>query len=223
LKNIYSIILGVLKNVLVFLKKLDFKSLLIIVLILIILFIKGCGGNHPPISKKIIKIDGKKYSVLKHTIDTTYISKNTVIYRKGKDITIEKEIPIYIPLNIDTSAIIKDYYTSRLYKDTLTLDSLSFVVINDTIAKNKIESRKFSSHIVYPVIKETTIVKELPKNQLFLGATLGFDKTNIVNFAGPSFIFKSKKDYLYSFGIGYSNAKTVSIQGGMLFKIKLKK
>jgi hypothetical protein len=65
--------------------------------------------------------------------------------------------------------------------------------------------------------------KELPKNQFFLGATLGFDKTNIVNFAGPSFIFKSKKDYLYSFGIGYSNAKTVSIQGGMLFKIKLKK
>ena len=91
----YSIILGVLKNVLVFLKKLDFKSLLIIALILIILFIKGCGGNHPLTPTKIIKIDGKKYSVLKHTIDTTYISKNTVIYRKGKDITIEKEIPIY--------------------------------------------------------------------------------------------------------------------------------
>lgn len=220
----YSIILkNILNNILTFFKKLDFKSWLIIILIIIILILRGCGGPSPIVKPSVIKIDGKKYNVVKHTIDTTYIPKNTVIYHKGKDIIVEKEVPIMIPLDIDTLALIKDYYTSRSYKDTLTLDSLSFVILSDTIAKNRIESRKFQSHIVYPIIKETIIAIEPPRNQVFLGASLGFDKTNIVNFAGPSVIFKSKKDHLYSLGVGYSNAKTVSIQAGVFFKIKLKK
>jgi len=52
---------------------------------------------------------------------------------------------------------------------------------------------------------------------------MGFDKANIINFAGPSAMLKTKTDKVYTLGVGYSNAKTVAVQGGMYWKIKLKK
>lgn len=72
-------------------------------------------------------------------------------------------------------------------------------------------------------IKEQIIVKELPKNQVYIGLVGGFDKVNIVNFAGPSLILKTKTDKMYSIGVGYSGNKAVSIQGGIYWKIKLTK
>jgi hypothetical protein len=58
---------------------------------------------------------------------------------------------------------------------------------------------------------------------VFIGGVAGFDKVNLVNFVGPSLLIKDKKDKLYLIGIGYSNAKTVSLQGGIYWKIKFKK
>jgi hypothetical protein len=72
-------------------------------------------------------------------------------------------------------------------------------------------------------INETLIVKELPKNQLYIGLAGGFDKVNVVNFAGPSLVLKTKSDKMYSIGVGYSASKTISLQGGIYWKIKLKK
>ena len=72
-------------------------------------------------------------------------------------------------------------------------------------------------------IKEQIIVKELPRNQVYIGLVGGFDKKNIVNFAGPSLILKTKSDKIYSLGVGYSGDKTVSVQGGIYWKIKLTK
>ena len=72
-------------------------------------------------------------------------------------------------------------------------------------------------------IKETLYLEQPPKVMAFIGGVAGFDKVNIVNFVGPSLLIKDKKDKVYSIGVGYSNAKTVSIQGGIYWKIKLKK
>jgi hypothetical protein len=58
---------------------------------------------------------------------------------------------------------------------------------------------------------------------MYIGGVAGFDKVNIVNFVGPSLLLKDKKDKVYSLGVGYSNAKSLSIQGGIYWKIKLKK
>jgi hypothetical protein len=45
----------------------------------------------------------------------------------------------------------------------------------------------------------------------------------LVNFVGPTFLFKSKKDKVYSLGIGYSLQKQLSVQGGLYWKIGKKK
>ena len=70
---------------------------------------------------------------------------------------------------------------------------------------------------------ETIIVKELPKNQVYIGLSGGFDKVNVVNFIGPSLLLRTKSDKIYSIGVGYSASKTISIQGSIYWKIKLKK
>ena len=58
--------------------KLDLKSMLLIVLVLIIVLMRTCGsGETKP--GNTVKIDGKKYEVLKHDIDTFIQRQETIV------------------------------------------------------------------------------------------------------------------------------------------------
>jgi hypothetical protein len=205
-------------------RNLDFKTLLILALVVVVVLMKMFSGK-PTEKNDIIKIDGRKYEVLKREIDTEYVEHIKTVTKPGKDIvhdtTIYVPIPTYEP--IDTEAILRNYYAKNIFKDTLKLDdSLGYISVTDTISQNKIFSRKWDSKIFERKITDKLIVKDY-RTQLYFGGIMGFDKVNVVNFAGPSMLLKTKKDNIYSLGIGYSNAKTVSVQGGIYWKIKLKK
>jgi len=211
---------GIMKNIL----KLDFKTLVILGLIIVVLLMRMCDGEKPQSTEgEIIDVNGKKYEVVDKKSDTTYITKDSLIYKKGKDIRVEVEVPIYIPAQVDTQLILKDFFSKRFYKDTIDLGQNSFVIINDTISENKILSRGFNSSITERIIKDTFLLKELPKRQVYLGLTGGFDKENIVNYAGPSLLYKDKKDKIFGLGAGINNSKQISLQGSIYWKIKLKK
>jgi len=204
-----------------FVAKLDLKTLLIIGLIIALLLTRMCSGGdqttHP-----VVKVDGKKYELLKHTIDTVTIVKTDIKYRPGK--VIYKDPPIHIapPTKIDTSAVIKEYYSKIVYRDTLNLnEDGGTITVTDTVSQNKIIGRLWKASIKQKVIHDVTIVKDPPKTQIYIGGVAGFDKVNIVNFVGPSILLKTKQDHIYSLGVGYSNSKIVSIQGGIYWKIKL--
>lgn len=203
--------------------KLDLKSMLLIVLVLIIVLMKTCGnGENKP--GDTVKIDGKKYEVVKHDIDTVIVPHNTIVYKKGKDIYHDTTIYVSVPMSFDTLKVIQDYYAKRVYIDTLKLsDSLGYVIVNDTVSQNSLLGRLWTAQINKTTIKETLIVKELPKNQVYIGLVGGFDNQTVVNFAGPSLILKTKRDQVYSVGVGYSASKVMSVQGGIYWKIKLKK
>lgn len=207
------------------LEKIDLKTLLIIGLIVVIFLMRMCDGESEK-DKKIIKVDGKKYEVIKHTIDTIIVPVKQTVYKEGK--TIYKEVPIYIQYppetKIDTAQILKEFYSKVVYKDTLKLkDSLGYITITDTITKNSILNRLFEANVNKTTVKETLIVKDLPTNQVYVGGVVGFDRTNIVNFVGPNFVLKTKKDKMFSFGFGYGLNNNVSVQAGMYWKISLKK
>lgn len=206
-------------------EKIDFKTLTIIVLIIVIFLMRACSGDIDGEGKKeIIKIDGKKYEVIKRVVDTVYQPVVQTVYKEGK--TIYKEVPIYIsvPPVVDTFGVLKDYYAKYVYKDTLKLeDSLGYISVTDTIFQNKVLARVWKSFVNKITVKETVFVKDLPKVQVFAGGRLGVDKATIINFAGPELIIKDKKDRMYSIGIGYNNSKTVTFSVGMYWKIKLKK
>lgn len=205
-----------------FLNKLDLKIMLIIGLLIIIFIMRTCTNstNKP----NFIKIDGKKYEVIKHDIDTQYLQHNTVIYKKGKTIIKDTTIFVKIPTVIDTNKILQSYYAKNLYKDTIILnDNLGMISLIDTISENKIQDRKYNIKIKEKVIKEVSIVKEPSKGQLYIGGVINVDKINLLNYVGPSLLYKTKNDNIYSLGIGYGINKTISIQGGTYWKIKLKK
>ncbi len=213
-------------------KFLSIKNIAIVVLIIIVLLeVWNPGGVMPG---RTIRIDGKKYEVIKHEIDTVDVIKTKVVTKKGDDIyhetIVEKEV--FIPANVDTAALLKDYYSKVLYKDVLVLpDSLGTVSVIDTISQNKILGRTFDAKVKERTIKETTIVKELPKNQVYFGFNGGFNKTDVVSNIGTGLILKTKTDKIYQLGVGVANrvvdgtngGLTPYIGGGVYWKIKLKK
>jgi len=213
-------------------KLLNFKNIAIAALIIFVLLEWFNPGGVMP-GKKVF-IAGKAYEVIKHDIDTIDIVKTKVVTKKGEDIyhetIVEKEV--IIPAVIDTMALLKDYYSKVLYKDTLVLpDSLGIVALNDTISQNKILGRTFNASVKQRTIKETTIVKELPKTKLFYGLEGGFNKADFVSSVGAGVLINTKKDKIYQLGLGVTNQTTDGtnggftpyVKGGVYWKIKLKK
>lgn len=205
------------------LPKLDLKTLVIFALIIIVILMRACDSSSTN-PGETIKVDGKKYEVINRIVDTVNVPVKTIEYRKGKNIYIDSLIYVQVPVKVDTSSILKDYYAKRIYIDTLKLkDGLGYIIVNDTVSQNTLLGRMWDAQVNKTTIKEQVIVKELPKNQVYIGLVGGFDNVNIVNFAGPSLVLKTKTDKMYSIGVGYSGNKTVSIQGGIYWKIKLTK
>ena len=80
-------------------------------------------------------------------------------------------------------------------------------------------------------IKETTIVKELPKTKFFYGLEGGFNKADLISHLGMGFLINTKSDKMYHLGVGVAN-RTIDgttgslapyIGAGIYWKIRLKK
>lgn len=213
-------------------KLLNLKNIAIAVLVVIVLLeYFNPGGKMPG---RTVRIDGKKYEVIKHDIDTFEVVKTKVVTKKGADIyhetIVEKEV--VIPTIVDTAALLKDFFAKNVYKDTLRLpDSLGIVAVTDTITQNKILGRTFNASVKQREIKETLIVKELPKTQVYYGFNGGFNKADVVSNIGAGVIVKTKKDKIYQVGVGVANRVTDGTNGalspyvgaGVYWKIKFKK
>ena len=119
-------------------KLLNLKNIAIALLIVIVVF-QQCGGNKKT-TGEIVKVDGKKYELIKHEIDTVEVVKTKVVTKKGEDIYHETIKEVTIPAIVDTQALLQDYFAKNIYKDTLQLpDSLGTVSLIDTITQNKME------------------------------------------------------------------------------------
>jgi hypothetical protein len=214
-------------------KLLNFKNIAIAALIIYVLLQWFNPGGVMP-GGRTIRIEGKKYEVIKHDIDTLEVVKTKVVTKKGEDIyhetIVEKEV--LIPAVIDTAVLLKDYYSKVLYKDLLVLpDSLGTVAVIDTISQNKIIGRTFDAKVKERTIKETLIVKEPAKNQVYYGLTGGFNKEDVVSSIGAGLMLKTKKDKIYQFNLGVNNRVVDGTTGGLspyigfgtYWKIRVKK
>ena len=214
-------------------KLLNFRNIAIVALVIYILLQWFNPGGVMP-GGRTIRIEGKKYEVIKHEIDTVDVIKTKVVTKKGEDIyhevIVEKEVQI--PAVIDTAALLKDYYSKVLYKDVLVLpDSLGTVAVTDTISQNRILGRTFNANVRERTIREELIVKEPAKTQLYYGLNAGFNKEDYVSAIGGGVILKTKKDKIYQFNLGVNNRTIDGTNGsfspyvgfGTYWKIKIKK
>lgn len=207
--------------------KLDLKTILILVLLAAVIFSQFFGNGKEEVGE-IVKVDGKNYELLKHTVDTVYEEIQVEVPTYVPEyITKIETVEVQIPANVDSLKIIKDYFSKYEVKDTLLLEGLGKGYITDVISQNKIESRSVKWDYKIPTILDTKIVKELPKNQVYVGLNTNFDQLNLINSVGAGVILKTKRDRIYQLNTGVANSITGETQpfigGGIYWKIKLRK
>jgi hypothetical protein len=197
------------------------REVVILLLLGIILFLRGCGEDYG--DKTLVEVDGEQYELLESKTDTIYVEKEVKVTKYvPKYITKEVIKEVEIPVDVDSLAIIKDYFSKVTVKDTLSLaydfpdvvtDSvgnkpsgdLGFGILTDVISQNRIESREIDWYFKIPTVYNTTIVKELPKNEFYIGFGTGIDQTNGLNNLSGNVLFKTKKLNIYGLNLGISN------------------
>jgi hypothetical protein len=199
----------------------------IVIAIAVGIFIfRECSSSDTP--GETVNVDGKKYELIKHKIDTFVVEHTQVKYRKGDDIyhetIVEKEKRVEVPVYIkaDSERIIREYHSKVLYKDKLVLENdLGTIELTDTISMNKIIGRKWNAQIKERTITDTKIVKELPKNQVYIGGQAIVGNSNVL--VGPQLTLKTKKDNMYGAGmlIDGNGNKYLGVSVG--WKIRIKK
>lgn len=201
-------------------------GLFVLALFVGIFIFRECSSDDTP--GETIKVDGKKYELVKHKIDTFIVEKPVVKYVKGNDIyhetIIEKEKRVEVPVYTkgDTIKIVEEYNKKILYKDKLVLkDDLGTVEITDTIYQNKILGRKWNAVVKERTVVDTKIVKELPKNQVYVGAQAFVGGSTAM--VGPQISLKTKKDNLYGTSVLIDGNGNRYFGVSVGWKIKLKK
>jgi hypothetical protein len=196
---------------------------------MIIIFFEKC--NDKTLGENIIKIDGKNFNLIKFKSDTLEVYNTTSVTKKGDDIyreTYRKDTLIIIN-EVDTALILRDFFVKNVYKDTLELnDDLGFVFLIDTITKNTLTDRKWTTYIKQKNIQDVKTVEEVKKKEYFIGMNANLDGVNYLNSVGTGIMMKDKKDKIYQLNVGLStnqpNTSTSQfrpyIGGGMFWKIK---
>lgn len=223
--------------------KFDIKTLVIMGLC-VFLLLRNCSGDSDTPSETI-KVDGKKYELIKQTIDTVFVEKTVKVPTYvPKYITKVETVEVEVPIDIDTLKIVEDYFAKYQIKDTLNLTydfpngvtdslgnkpnpTLGYGILTDVISQNKIQSRDVDWFFKIPTVYNTTIVKEPARSQLYYGFNIGGNKDDIFTNASGGLIFKNKKDQLYQFNLGVQvtpgGGTSPYIGGGMYWKINLNK
>ena len=186
--------------------------LLFIALLVFVIF-----GENEPKTGTTTKIDGKKYEVIKEVHDTIRVP----VVKAGKTLpAIINTIHDTIPTKVDTSAILKDFFTKNIYSDTIRIDTNGYVFISDTVQQNKIKGRYFMSHLVERQINNTMIVKPVPTWHLYAGFDVSLDRIDFINRVGGNVLYQKKNGRMIGLGAGLTSRATPYISFQYYFKLK---
>ena len=170
----------------------NIQTLLVVVLAALLLYQKGCSST-PPVEPEVITEVVTRWDTLK-VATKEYVPK----YIRKTVVEIDTfQVPI------DTISILKDYYAKYFYTDTIKVDSLGFIVINDTVTRNLISKRDVQSNIFIPTTTINNTIY-LYKRELFGGISVGSTPSAIQNLSGE-LLFVNKKRQAYGFGLGLNN------------------
>lgn len=167
----------------------NIQTLLIVVLVVLLFLQRSCSST--PVSEP---------EVITETVtkwDTVSVVKTEYVPRWKTRI---ETIHDTIPSSIDTVAILKDYYAKYFYTDTIQIDTLGSIVINDTITRNLISMRDVQSNIFIPTTTITNTIY-LYKREFYGGFSIGTTNQAVQNINGELLYVNKKRD-AYGFGVG---------------------
>jgi hypothetical protein len=114
------------------------------------------------------------------------------------------------------------FLASNIHADSVKIDSIGYVHIKDTVSKNLLTGRSTHYNLKYPIVKETLIVPEKKRNQLYVGGLLQGARSNPVDGISTGALFKTKKDQIYGATAGINSRGQVQYGVQIYWKIKLK-
>jgi len=200
----------------------DNFGFVVIAMLITIIMLQNCDRN----------IELTKPTVI---IDTVLVPVKGEIVRLPPIITTipgETEIqyvpdPSYDKLVTQYNKLVQEHTNKKSYSDTINIDQdglTGSMIIEDTINKNSITSRKAKYDFNFPKITKTITEPAPKKNQLYYGVGLsGTSKSLDVKAANIGLLLKTKNDQIYNVygGVAIDGTYTVGVQA--YWKIKLGK
>lgn len=176
--------------------------IIIAILIIALIFTQQCGGDND---------EEQTYSSFLNFDYFSYSNSDTIYYHDTVFVPNYKPYPVpgatvYVPVpaDVDTNAILARYYYSYFYLDTAINDTSAFLLIQDQISMNQIQSRQVQFVNRRPSIINTTTTTITPtpncpeqkQFNLGFGGMIGgwTDKFG----AGPSIIVTTNKHSSYA-------------------------
>ncbi len=185
----------------------NIRNIFIVILLGAIVYLTQCE-KQPVTPDPIITIvrdtviDSISYPVIKYMPEVSYRDTGSIQWR-FKD--------------IDTLAILIDYFAVNFYADTILSDSSAFILIEDTIHQNRLWSRSPTIRIYPRTIFETTTIEQPTPlvNKYFYGINIGGSKEKFG--FGPSGMLITKKDNAFTLSLDVISR---DVRFGSYWKIK---
>jgi len=155
---------------------------------------------------------------------------------KGDSIPYEVKVRVPVPYkvevhdtvftDVDTAAILTDYFIHRTYKDTLKDDTSALIVIEETVGRNRILDRRLWYQNRRPISITNHITQwdtcPPPRRKVFVGLSMSFGRDVFDVGAGLSLLNKNEHRYsiMYHPNLGILPER---LEFGTSFKIRLRK
>lgn len=174
-------------------KRFTFEHIVILILGVALLWLTQCRRSEP-IVDEIIKTE----VVTKW--DTVEVAKTEYVPKIIEKVVVDIDT---FTAPIDTVSVLEDYYAKYFYTDTIQIDTLGSVVINDTITRNLISFRDVQSNIFIPTTTITNTVY-LNRREFYGGISITGQPTQL-DFINGELLYKGKKRNAYGVGVGINN------------------
>ena len=167
----------------------NIQTLLVVVLAALLFLQRGCSSTSP-VEPEVITEVVTQWDTIR-VAEKEYVPK----YIRKTIVDIDT-----FQAPIDTVSILKDYYAKYFYTDTIKIDTLGTIIVNDTVTRNLISMRDVQSNIFIPTTTITNTVY-LYKREFYGGIAIGSTNQAVQNINGE-LLYINKKRNAYGFGIG---------------------
>lgn len=188
------------------------QSIIIVILVIVILLMSQCNNGGEVITEP--KVITRTNTVW----DTVEVEREVYVPKwRTKVVTEYVTVEVPIPQEVDTTEILKDYYSQYVYLDTIDLDSLGYITILDTVTENKIMNRYPDFQITIPtkIIERDIYIN----NREFYAGIGARTNGNHISWMGLEGVFKNRRGNTFVLGVGTDDENKLSIGGGVHWKI----